>query len=146
MVEIAGVRVMDGVLPLPPAIGREQQEAEEVAPTAVHAPRLEHRVVGEVVEEGIHAGEEDGRDEAEGDRDRGTRLDEEGHDPDGEVGDDGARDLSQAAPLVGLEVGSEVLLPGAAVGDLRDVHDHSLRRAVGDGSADSQRMAASSVK
>ena len=67
LVEVAGVRVVEAVLALPPAVGREQQEAEQVAPARVGRPRLEHRVVGEVVEERVHPHEEHGRDQPEAD-------------------------------------------------------------------------------
>ena len=114
VVEVAGVGVVQRVLPLPPAVGGEQQEAEDVAPAAVRLPRLEQRVVGEVVEERVHAHQEDRRDQAERDRDRGARLDQDGEHPDGEVGQHGARDLAEAAPAVDLEIGGEVLLPALA--------------------------------
>ncbi len=74
VLEIAGVRVVDGVLALPPAVRGEEQVAEEVTPAAVRAPRFEQRVVGEVVEERVHPGQEDGRDQTQADRHRRTRL------------------------------------------------------------------------
>ena len=122
MVEVAGVRVVDPVLPLPPPVGREEEVPEKVAPAAVRAPRFEQRVVCEVVEERVHPGEEDGGDEAESDGGRGARSDQCCEHPDGQVGQDDARDLSEAAALVDLQIGGEVLFPALAGGDLCGVH------------------------
>src|SRR6185369_5990026 len=93
MVEVSGVGVVDAVLALPPAVWSEQQVAEQVTPPAVGLPRGEHRVVREVMEQRVHAGEEYGRDQAEGDSGRGARLEQGGEDPDGQVGQDDARYL-----------------------------------------------------
>ena len=68
------MRVVEAVLALPPAVGREEQEAEQVAPAPVRRPRREQRVVGEVVEERVHPHEEHGRDEAEPDGEPGARA------------------------------------------------------------------------
>ena len=75
------MRVVEAVLALPPAVGREEQEAEQVAPARVGRPRLEHRVVREVVEERVHPDEEHGRDEAEADGEPGAGPDERGERP-----------------------------------------------------------------
>jgi hypothetical protein len=131
--------VMDGVLPLPPPVGGEQQEAEGVAPAAVRTPRLEHRVVREIVEERVHAREEDRRDQTEGDRDWGAWLGQGGQHPDGEVRQDDTRDLPEAALAVDLEVRGEVLLPALAGWDACGLHGDcdchpGIRAAVNAGS------------
>jgi len=41
LVQIAGVGVVEAVLALPPAEGREEEEPEQVAPAGVRDPRLE---------------------------------------------------------------------------------------------------------
>ena len=135
MVEVAGVRVVDPVLPLPPPVGGEEEVPEKVAPAAVRAPRFEERVVCEVVEERVHPGEEDSGDEAESDGGRGARSDQCCEHPDDQVRQDDARDLSEAAALVDLQIRAEVLFPALAGGDLCGVHCHSLRRPTVDGSA-----------
>jgi hypothetical protein len=111
VVEVAGVGVVEGVLALPPAVRREDEEAEQVAPAGVRVPRHEERVVGEVVEERVHPDEEDGRDEAQTDGEPGARLDDRGDDPHADVRRDDARDLPQAAAAVDRPIGCQVLLP-----------------------------------
>jgi hypothetical protein len=107
---------MQRVLPLPPAVRREEQEAEQIAEAAIGGARREQRVVREVVEERVHAHEEDRRHHAEHDRQRRLRANKRDERPDQEVGDDDAGDLAEAAALVDREIRSQVVLPGAAVG------------------------------
>ena len=113
--EVAGVRVMEAVLALPPPIRREEEETECVAPAPVRRSRIEHRVVGEVVEERVHPHEKDGGDQAQPDREPRVRADEQREGPDSEVGQDHARELGKAAAAVDLEIRGEVLLPGLAL-------------------------------
>src|SRR5581483_3713181 len=122
MVEVARVRMVDGVLPLPPAVGREQKEAEDMAPAAVRLPGCEQRVVSQVVEERVHAGEGDRGDQAEPDRPRRARRADRGDDPDADVRQDDARDLPEAAQRVALQDGAEVLLPALAGWEVCGLH------------------------
>ena len=113
VLEVSRVGVVDGVLALPPAVGGEQQVAEEMAPEAVGPPRLEQRVVGEVVEQRVHAGQENGRGQAEDDRAAARSVRSSARErPDREVGHDDTRDLAEAAPAVDRQVRREIPLPG----------------------------------
>ena len=123
VVEVAGVGVVEAVLALPPAVGREEQEAEQVAPAGVGRPRLEHRVVGQVVEERVHPHQEHGRRPGRG-RPRAERpgwtIAASTHTP-----RYGRTTLAICARLRVRsisEVGGQVLLPALAVGDLCGVH------------------------
>src|SRR6185312_12374452 len=102
------------VLALPPAVWGEQQVAEQMTPPAVGLPRGEHRVVREVMEQRVHAGEEQRRDQPDRDRHSGARLDQGGQYPDGQVGDHDACDLPEAAPAIDLQIRGEVLFPALA--------------------------------
>ena len=59
--------------------------------------------------------------------------------PDGEIRDQGARDLAEAAPAVDLEVGGEVLLPALAGWDLCGVHGRRYADSSGIGSRNLER-------
>ena len=78
------------------------------------------------MEERIHAGQEDRRDKAESDRDRGARLDQQSEDPDGEVRQDDARNLTEAPAAVDLQVGGEILFPALAGWDVCGRHGESV--------------------
>ena len=116
------MRVMKAVLALPPAVRREEEEAEEVAPAGVRRPRLEQRVVGEVVKERVHPHQEHRRDEPEADREPRARLDSRRHDPHPEVGTTTLAICAEAAPAVDLEIGGEVALPAGPAWDLGGGH------------------------
>jgi hypothetical protein len=101
---------MQAVLALPPAVGREEEEAEHVTEARVRGPRREHRVVREVMEERVHPDQEHRRHQAQRDREPRPRPDDRGDDPHAEIRHDHARYLAQAASPVDLQVPGEVAL------------------------------------
>ena len=79
----------------------------------------------QIVEKRVHAGEEDGRDQAEPECDRGAWLDQGSNHPDGQVREDDTCYLPEAASAVDLKVRGEVLLPALAGWDACGVHGGS---------------------
>jgi hypothetical protein len=77
------------------------------------------------MEERVHPHQEHGRDQTQADGDPGVRLDDRRHDPNADVRQHDACDLTQAAAAVDLEIGGEILLPVRA-GDVGGVHGQAL--------------------
>ena len=112
-VEVAGRRVVDGVLVAPPREGRVEDDAEHGAERCVRALRAQERAVRAVVEDDEGADQESGR----GNR---QREHEEIRDPEGrehrrhqrQIGDDGRRHVEQRRSQSRSHVGRENRAPG----------------------------------